>query len=220
MSTLNEFISAVKTGGLAKPSKYEVIIGRPAVVTSLKYRNDNEWRKMLLFCDQASLPGMNYTTTQSRTFGEFREIPYERTFDPLQLSFYCDQQMWIKGFFDQWMSNIQDSYTRIFNYYKDYTVNIQVNVLDHENNKVYGVEMFECYPKTLNQIQLDYSAKDVMKLSVTMQYRYWKPLEFGKSSEEQKVASVSPVAQTAFPNIIVPQQTSTTAAFGVPGIVA
>jgi hypothetical protein len=217
MSTLNEFISVVKAGGFAKPSKYEVTIGKPSVISSLKYKNDNEWKKMLMFCDQASLPGVNYTTTQSRTFGEFREIPYERTFDPLQLSFYCDQQMWIKGFFDQWMANIQNSYTRVFNYYKEYTVNIQISVLDNNNKKVYGVELYECYPKTMNQIQLDYSAKDVMKMSVTMQYRYWKAIEYSKSSEAQKVSSVTPAAQSGFPTVIIPQQTAT---FGVPSVVA
>lgn len=219
MSTLSNFIAAVKTGGLAKPSKYEVTIGKPAVISNLKYKNDSEWKKMLMFCDQASLPGVNYTTTQSRTFGEFREIPYERTFDPLQLGFYCDQQMWIKGFFDEWMANIQDNYTRIFNYYKEYTVNIEIAVLDNDHKKVYGVELFECYPKTMSQIQLDYSAKDVMKLNVTMQYRYWKRVEYSRSSEAQKVSSVSPVAQSSFPNIIIPQQQQV-ATFGVPGIVA
>jgi hypothetical protein len=208
MSSLSEFISAVKTGGLAKPSKYEVVVGRPNVIRNLQYRNDTEWRKMLMFCDQASLPGMNYTTTQSRTFGEFREMPYERTFDPLTLGFYCDQQMWIKSFFDEWMSNIQDSVTREFSYYKDYTVDVTVDVLDTAGNKTYGIQLFECYPKTMNQIQLDYSAKDVMKLSVTMQYRYWRKLEYSKSGEAQNVSSLTNAAPTAFPGIVIPQQFS------------
>ena len=33
--------------------------------------------------------------------------------------------------------------------------------------------LYECYPKSINSIQLDYSAKDVMKINVTMQYKYW-----------------------------------------------
>ncbi len=205
MSTLNEFISAVKTGGIAKASKFEVLISKPNVVRNLTYRNDTEWKKMLMFCNQATLPGMNYTTTQSRTFGEFREIPYERTFDPLTLDFYCDQQMWIKGFFDEWMSRIQDNVTREYSYYNDYTVDIQVNVLDRSNNSVYGIQLYECYPKTMNQIQLDYSSNEVMRLSVTMQYRYWKAAQFIKSGENQKPAEVLPAATTAFPNIIIPQ---------------
>jgi hypothetical protein len=208
MSTLNDFISAIKTGGLAKPSKYQVTIAKPNVVRDLAYRNDTEWRKLLMFCDQASLPGVNYTTTQSRTFGEFREMPYERIFDPLTLGFYCDQQMWIKRFFDLWISNIQNSNTREFSYYKDYTVDVEIAVLDNQNKKTYSMKFFECYPKTINQIALDYSAKDVMKLSVTMQYRYWESYSYSKTEEQQRADPfriVAPV-QTPFDNFIAPQE--------------
>jgi hypothetical protein len=33
--------------------------------------------------------------------------------------------------------------------------------------------MFECYPKSIGAIQMDYSSKEIMKLNVVMQYRNW-----------------------------------------------
>lgn len=206
MSTLNQFITQIKMGGLQKPSKYEVTIGRPKIISNSKYQNSNEWRKMMLFCEQATLPGITYTTTQSRTFGEFREMPYERIFDPLQLSFYCDSKMWIKGFFDEWINSIQDGKSRVFNYYEKYTTQITVNTLDNEDNYTYGIELYECYPKSISAIQLDYGAKDVMKLQVTMQYRYWRNKEYARSPQAQNTTQISnPPRPTRAANVIVPQ---------------
>jgi hypothetical protein len=208
MSTLNEFISQIKIGGLQTPSKYEVYIGKPAVIANAKYQNNTEWRKMLLFCDQATLPGITYTTTQSRTFGEFREMPYERIFDPLQLSFYCDSKMWIKGFFDEWLNSIQNGKTRVFDYYNRYTTDIQVATLDNASNITYAINLYECYPKSVSAIQLDYGAKDVMKLQVTMQYRYWKNVDYAKSGSAQSVSAVTPKESPRPPNVIIPQVTA------------
>jgi hypothetical protein len=202
MSTLNEFISAVKIGGLAKPSKFEVNIAKPEVVNNLRYKNNSDWRTMLMYCEQATLPGINYTTTQSRTFGEFREMPYERIFDPLQLSFYCDSSMWIKGFFDEWISKIQDSKTREFAYYDKYTVPISVDVLNNEGAKTYGIDLYECYPKTMSAIQLDYGAKDVMKLQISFQYRYWRNKDYAKTQDDQRAAAI---LQTNTSRVIAPQ---------------
>lgn len=202
--SLQTFITAVKTGGLAKPSKFKVLIPRPSVIQELTYNSSSDWIKMQLFCDQATLPGINYSTTQARTYGEFREMPYERMFDPLTLSFYCDSDMWIKGFFDEWMSNIQNTRSRTFEFYNNYIVDIDIETLNSEGNTVYGVRLFECYPKLMSQITLDYAAKDVMKLSMTMQYRYWEKLEYAKSPEQQSISQFNPRAGS-FPQIISPQ---------------
>jgi hypothetical protein len=205
MSTLNEFISAIKVSGLAKPSKFEVTIAKPKVLKDTQYKEDSNWRTMLLYCEQASLPGLSYTSTQSRTFGEYREIPYERIFDPLQLTFYCDRDMWIKGFFDSWASNIQNTKTRTFSYYKDYTVDMTVVTLDSENNRTYGVKLFECYPKQISAIQLSYEAKDVMRLQVQMQYRYYEILNFGKAAVAQKQSAIESDPALSPGEVIIPQ---------------
>jgi len=205
MTTLNEFIATIKVAGLAKPSKFEVSIAKPTVLNDTQYQEDINWRTMILYCEQAALPGLSYTTTQSRTFGEFREIPYERIFDPLQLTFYCDRDMWIKGFFDTWASKIQNTKTRTFSYYKDYTVEMTVVTLDSLNNRTYGVKLFECYPKQISAVQLSYEAKDVMRLQVQMQYRYYEPLHFGKAAEAQKQSAIEKTPTVAAPQVIIPQ---------------
>lgn len=170
MAKLNEFIAQVKNIGMARTNRYSVMLTPP----------NNEWmaeygdlRDMLLFCDQVQVPGVNLATVQNRTFGEFREVPYEKLYGDIQLNFYVDTGMYVKGFFDAWMNSIQNPFTRNFSYYKSYTTQMTIDIEDLNDETRYSVTAYECYPKTVSPIQLDYASKEVMKLQVTMQYKYW-----------------------------------------------
>ena len=50
---------------------------------------------------------------------------------------------------------------------------LNIQVQDLYNRTRYTLNMYEAYPKSINSIQLDYASKDIMKLSVSMQYKYW-----------------------------------------------
>jgi len=170
--SLTEFIGNVK-GGLAKVTHYDVVITKPKVVTS-NFFDNNMIQKIMLFCDQTQLPGLNISTTPLRVYGEAREMPYEKLFDPVNLSFYIDKEMKVKMFFDEWISNIQNPFSRTFNYYRQYITDVDIIVYDISNKPQYKVTLYEAYPKTVASIQLDYANKDIMKLAVTMQYKYWR----------------------------------------------
>jgi len=189
MTQLDKFIAQVKVGGIARTNRYSVILTPPASLPSVGGNDGTQY--ILLFCDQVQVPGLNISTVQNRTFGEFREVPYEKLYGDLNLSFYVDNGMTVKRLFDDWMNLIQNPNTRTFNYYKNYITDMTINIEDVEDRKRYEVKLYECYPKTISPIQMDYAAKDVMKLQVTMQYKYWR------SSQVQ-------VAQSNFTN--EPQQ--------------
>jgi hypothetical protein len=175
MSTLNDFIGSVAAEGLMGSSKFEVEIGMPNVIKANNFYV-GDLRKILLYCDSITLPGMNISTTQARTFGEIREMPYERLFDNVTMNFYVDNGMHTKLFFDTWINSIQNPFTRKFNYYKGptgYTTDISLKVFDINSQQRYQVDLYECYPKSIGAITMDYSAKEVMKLQVSMNYKYW-----------------------------------------------
>jgi hypothetical protein len=166
---LQEFIASIKGAGLARNNRYIVNMRIPAkthIATS-------SLRTTMLYCEQVQLPGVNYSTTQNRTFGEFRETPYEKLYDICNMSFYVDTDMYIKFLFDRWMQTIQDPDNRCFNYYNEYTTDMEIQVQNLEDKVKYKVKLFECYPKSVSSVQMDYSNKDVMKLSVAMQYKYF-----------------------------------------------
>lgn len=169
---LKDFIGEIKTGGLARTSRFSVDFSLPSSVQRRSTYGLN-LRKILLFCDTAQLPGVSLSTTQSRTFGEFRELPYEKLFDNVSLTFYVDTDMSVKSLFDDWIASIQDPETKTFSYYKDYTTDFFIDVYDIKENRRYGITLFEAYPKSIGSVTLDYASKEVMKLQVNMIYRNW-----------------------------------------------
>lgn len=172
MSTLNDFIGRVASEGLMASSRFSVEIGIPNIIPANNlYIGD--LRKIQLYCDAVQLPGLNISSTQARTFGEIREMPYERLFDNVSFSFYIDNSMHTKMFFDTWIQSIQDPFTRKFNYYNQYITDININVYDINEKQRYVVTLYECYPKSIGAVQMDYSSKEVMKLQVSMNYKYW-----------------------------------------------
>lgn len=177
---IQEFIAQVKQEGLARTNRYSVMFTSPTTL------NNSDLRTVLLFCDQMQLPGLNYSTIQNRTFGEFREVPYEKLYDSINMSFYVDTGMHVKYLFDSWLNTIQNPNSRTFAYYNDYTTDMTVEVLDLQNKSRYQLNLFECYPKNISAVQLDQASKDVMKIQVNMQFKYWtsealEPLASGET---------------------------------------
>lgn len=184
---ITDFVSQIGKSGLARSNRYSVEM----VIPSTTY-SPNDYRKMLLFCDAVQLPGLNINTTENRTFGEVREMPYEFNYDPIQLSFYVDGDMIIKGIFDEWIQSIQKNNTRNFNYYKNYISDVvKITVEDLQDKPKYRVSLFEVYPKTIGIIQMGYAQKDIMKLDVTFAYKYWRS-EVIKTAQPTQPAKAAP----------------------------
>lgn len=168
MSTLNEFIATVKTQGLARTNRFSIVIASPII--------DEDMRTISILCDSVSMPGISLATTEQKVFGEVREIPYQPIYEPVTFTFYVDTNLGVKNMFEKWINMIRDPQTRAFNYYSNYIVNTEINVhrIDSDEDIAHKVTLFESYPKTLSAVQLDYGSKDVMKYSVTMNYKWYE----------------------------------------------
>lgn len=182
-STRNtDFISEIKTQGLARTNRFTVQLSPPSAGDA------SSVRKMLLFCEQANLPGINFATTSNRTYGELRETPYDKLFEPVSLQFHVDRKMTVKQIFDDWMGLIQSPTTRSFNYYKNYITDMTIEVQDLTDRTTYEVHLFECYPKSITAIALNAEAKDTMRLNVSFQYKYWTSRLIEQTDNGQKLS--------------------------------
>jgi hypothetical protein len=181
--TMKNFIAEIKSQGLARTNRFAVLCTPPNNV------NPAGLRKAMLFCDQAVLPGMNYSTVQNRSFGEVREVPYERLFDTVQLTFHVDKDMMVKSLFDTWMMSIQNPITRNFAYYNEYTSPLIIEVQDLTENTRYEVTLYEAYPKTISSINMSNDSKETMKLTVTFQYKYWTSSTIQQIGNGQKIST-------------------------------
>lgn len=184
---LSEFLSKVKGVGLMKTNRFGVMVNAPfnPSFSSGTQQGDFTNRDMFMFCDSAQIPGVNFATTQARTYGEYREMPYEKLFDTATLSFFVDNNMHVRRFWEEWTNQVQDPYTRHFNYYDQYAGTVIVYVYDVTNNNRYAIQLMEAYPKTVAAIQLENSSREAMKISVTMQYKYYRSSFFAEPTESQ-----------------------------------
>jgi len=181
--SIQDFVSQVKSGALARQNRFAILFTPPAGV------NPQALQKVLLFCDTVQLPGVNFSTVQNRTYGEFREVPYEKLYDAVNMTFYVDNDLKVKELFDRWIDTIQNPITRNFNYYNNYVTNMVIEVQDINDNTRYEMTLYECYPKNLGSISLDQASKEVMKLPVTMQYKYWTATPVSQLKDGQKIPS-------------------------------
>ena len=168
---LNEFISKVKSTGLAKTNRYRVTIATPSLMTGFM----NSGRLITLFCESTSLPGLIIRTTEQRIMGEMREFPYIKQYDNITLSFYIDNNFEVKGFFDNWLNSVSNTQNKITSYYKDYiapTVLIEVLPMDSEVS-TYSITLHEAYPKGISPIQLSADSRDIAKIGVSLNYKYY-----------------------------------------------
>ena len=181
MATINEFLGTIRGEGLMRSSRFSVFFNLPPMITQGGYTTN--LRKVLLYCDTITLPGLSFATAEAKTFGEIREMPYQRLFENVTMTFYMDNSMNVKLLFDSWMASVINPGTRVANYYNDYITDINVTVFDINDNSRYQVNLYQCYPKSIGAIQMDYANKDVMKMSVNMIVKYWE------STASQQIAT-------------------------------
>lgn len=179
MSTLSQFIGEVRTKGLARQNRFTLDISIPFGLNNTY----NELQLVHLFCEQAVLPGIALSTQPVRTFGENREVVYDRNFENIALTFLVDSNMLVKKLFDDWMNIIVDPFTRLNGYYENYATQMNIIVQNIANNDMYECVLFEAYPKSIQAITLDNNSKDVMKLNVTFAYKNHITRNWGNSEQ-------------------------------------
>lgn len=197
---LSDFISKVKKDGIARTNKFITRINLPAGMI-----NAREGAKLVeLFCEQSVLTGMNISTAPVRTYGENREVSYDRTFAPVSLTFLVDRKMEVVQFFHDWIDLIIDPKTRLTGYYTSYASTVEIYIQDNQNRNTYVNRLFECYPKTISDIQLDSSSKDVMRLNVQFVYKYHKGAQMAVGGMPQPVdpATGQIIGDSSFGNML------------------
>jgi hypothetical protein len=174
---LNNFLSEFHDdNGYALPSRYDVIITSPG---------EGDARKVSMRCETIDLPGRALnTSTDSNMYGIAPEIVDGITFGgTLAMNFQASSDLEERVFFESWQEMAWDKGTWNVKYYKDYIKEIEIYVLDVKNTRRYGIKLMECFPKEIGPTSLDWGpAGDIIKIPVTMQYKYWDTLDINNQS--------------------------------------
>ena len=141
-------------------------------------------RGLRAFCFDAELPGRNVDTAPLKTYGPKREIVYGHSYSQeITLSFYADKFLRQRSFFENWQNSAMDLATNNVHFYDEYTGAIRIYALgafsgDAFRDRIaYGVHMYECYPKTITAVPLNYGTQnEIMQISISFYYRNWSNL--------------------------------------------
>jgi len=190
---INEILAEFRSDdGFALPSRYEVVIlppqgtrGQPKgalnnVFSKVMEENTGEGttRKVGLQCETIEFPGRNLDTEpDSNIYGPTREIVQGYSYAELSGTFRCSSDLREKTFFETWQRLSYNPQTWSMGYYDSYVGGMQIYQLDQQDKRRYGVELVECFPKTIAAQSLSATpATEVQKIQVTFSYRYWKNL--------------------------------------------
>ena len=190
---INEILAEFRSDdGFALPSRYEVVIlppqgtrGQPKgalnnVFSKVMEENTGEGttRKVGLQCETIEFPGRNLDTEpDSNIYGPTREIVQGYSYAEISGTFRCSSDLREKTFFETWQRLAYNPQTWSMGYYDNYSGGLQIYQLDQQDKRRYGVELIECFPKTIAAQALSATpATEVQKIQVTFSYRYWKNL--------------------------------------------
>lgn len=181
---LDDFISKIKTTGIAHPHLFTVSI-MPDGVGGVSSKNNIllDWASkdtddICLMCSSTHLPDNTMMTTQSKTYGISPEMPYEKPSGTLSMSFYVLADFDVIKFFNHWILAVYDPTTGLFGFKNDYIAKISVTMESPELVKEYQVDYFECYPKTIQQITLNSQHEATpMVVNVDFVYTYSKEVK-------------------------------------------
>ena len=203
-STIGRFVANIAQGeGFARPTRYLVRIFIPnklkidnipspgdtggeggSFTSGINSMGGQEIaRNVGMMCDSISMPSRNVASEAHQIYGPKREMPYAYTFPgTIDASFYGDKFLRQRAFFETWQKLIFNINTHNLNYYDEYTSEIDIYQLGQSTTGAdrdritYGVRLYEVYPKTIGSIEYSYGADDIVKVPITLAYRYWRNL--------------------------------------------
>ena len=173
---LNNFLSEYHDkNGYALPSRYEVLVYPPPM-----HPNPSAARNVSIRVEAIDMPGRALNTSlDTNMYGIAPQIVDGITFGgTINLTIQTSADLEERLFFESWQELAWNKLTWNVGYYEDYIGSIDIYILDINNNRRYGVNVFECFPKEVVPAPLSYNqATEIIKTSVTMQYKYWETLD-------------------------------------------
>ena len=87
-------------------------------------------------------------------------------------------------FFENWQKQAFNEKTWNLGYYNDYVANAEIYLLDEQDQRRYGIKLWEIFPKTITAISLGQdSTNEIIPTEVEFSFRYWTNLDQNQNSD-------------------------------------
>ena len=190
---LNDILSTFHSeDGYATPNRFEVIITPPPKMGTVSVTNPfhgseraSDARAISLRCESINMPGRNLNTlTDSNIYGPTREIVDGVTYaEDIAMTFVASSGLQERVFFEEWQKQAFDETTWNIGYYNDYVSVIDIYLLDKQDNRRFGLRLWESFTKTIGATSLGQASNnELIKVPVTFSFRYWDTLDLERTS--------------------------------------
>lgn len=190
-------IQVLRDLGVHHSCKYDIEIVIPTKVyedfkaNSTKQLSQSVIQQRLnMFCVEAYVPQNAVDTKDIRLGGEKIEIPYDRRYEEVQMTFYVDGGYKDDGgvtmkLFNTWLETIYDPDKRTFGFQNDYSTTIKIRLYTlPDGNALLGKEyiadfvLYEAYPSSIQSVSLSGRiSNDITQFNVNWKYRYMKTID-------------------------------------------
>lgn len=160
--------SISRRNGFAHQNRFLVHV-TPSRTVSLSEQYDA--RDFNILCENCTLPGRQITTFDYQLLRQSIKVPNGYMNEEVTFTFLLTNDFYVKKIFDSWSTAVINFDNYRANYLEDYKGTIQIYQLDKLENKIYGVELINAFPTSLNGIALDNNSENtVQRFSVSIAY--------------------------------------------------
>lgn len=162
MTAITTFTAAINTG-IARPNRFKVVL--PGDTGSIG-----------ILCYGCTLPQRSLKTYDLNQRGVPYRIPFSQEYSPVTFSFYATPEYNTRLFFEDWQHKVIASYAmNVMGTYNRFVKEVKIQALGRAGDITYGVKLFEAYPLTIGDSDLNYGTNNTYQtVSVTLSYKYWK----------------------------------------------
>jgi hypothetical protein len=140
------------------------------------YLDDSSWKdEWGYFVKSCSLPARTMGEVELNWQGMKYKIPADPTFDDFSITFLNDINCEVKDYFERLIELQHEMKTSIKNLPAACKKTIVVQQLNGSGDFVRSYKLFECHPKQMDAIELDYDTTDsIENLVITFSYSYFE----------------------------------------------
>jgi len=144
-----------------------------------KNTQDANGRRVRAFCQSIQMPDRDIVMKELKQNGPARKIAYDFKSGDISATFIADKFLRERTYFELWQRSAISTANFNYNFYNDYVTPLNIFQLGQYASKqerddvTYGVQLLDCFPKTIGPVEYSAAANEVQTFTVTFTFRYW-----------------------------------------------
>ena len=198
---LNDVLSLFhEENAYGRPNQYEVqILPPPGKLAT------HDFRSISLAAEAVLMPGRSVNTqpkSADQLYGPTRELVTGPLYaDEVTMTIQSPNGLDERMMLEKWQELAFSNDTYDVAFYNEYVGTLNIHLLDMNNRKTFGLQLKECFPKTITGLNLAYGpSSEITKTNVAWSFREWTNLMLeggGQTLGEKLVDTATDTVQRA-----------------------